>query len=183
VVRVTVFAPDLDLSRPSDAAEPHVLVSTRAAAALPLPALRLRTATYRRDLPSVKHVGLFETIRQRRLAQHAGFDDVLFMDARSRILEGATWNIGFHDGTRVLWPNAVQLPGVTMGLMKSLDGIDSATVELDLTASTRLSIAFATNAAFGVRPISAIDETRYDEHADILRELSNRYLSLPGEEL
>lgn len=183
VVRVTVFAPDLDLGRPGLDAEPRILVTARPAAAASLPPLGLRSAAYRRDLPPAKHVGLFETVRQRRLAQRDGFDDVLFVDSESRILEGATWNICFHDGDRLVWPRADQLLGVTMRLIKSLDGIESTTAELTLTAAAALPVAFATNAAIGVRPISSIDGNRYDAQAAILRELSDRYLALPGEEL
>ena len=183
VVRVTVYAPDLDLGRPGLDTEPRILITARPAAVAALPPLRLRSATYRRDLPPVKHVGLFETVRQRRLAQREGFDDVLFVDGESRILEGATWNVGFHDGDRLVWPHADQLPGVTMELIKSLDGIESITAELALPAAAELPVAFATNAAIGVRPISSIDETRYDAQATILHELSDRYLALPGEEL
>jgi branched-subunit amino acid aminotransferase/4-amino-4-deoxychorismate lyase len=189
VVRVTILAPDLDLGRPGAELEPHVLVTTRPAPSGPagssgqLAPLRLRSAVHRRDLPTVKHVGLFETVRQRRLAQRAGSDDVLFVDERSRILEGATWNIGFHDGDRIIWPDADQLPGVTMELVSSLDGVPSTTAELDLAASSRLGVAFATNAAVGVRPISAIDEFRFDADAAVLRDLSDAYLALPGEEV
>jgi len=56
----------------------------------PGPAVR-----YDRDLSAVKHVGLFGTVYHRRQAQRAGFDDVLFLAADSRITEGATWNSAF----------------------------------------------------------------------------------------
>lgn len=183
MVRVTVFSPDLELGRPGADLEPHVLVTARSAAPHPPSPLRLRSAVYERDIPVVKHVGLFETIHQRRMAQRSGFNDVLFVDGQARILEGATWNIGFHDGSRLVWPAADQLPGVTMELVKSLDAVESTQAELGLTQSSSFPVAFATNAAVGVRPISLINETRYDEEAAILRELSERYLALPGEAL
>ena len=183
VVRVTVFAPDLDLGRPGNDLEPRILVTTRAAAAHLPPAMRLRSATYRRELPAVKHGGLFGTVWQRRRAQREGFDDVLFVDERSQILEGASWNVGFHDGTRLVWPEADQLSGVTMELVKSLVVAESTTAELDLASAASLPVAFVTNAAVGVRPVRTIDQTRYDAQAGILRELSQGYLALPGEEL
>lgn len=183
MVRVTIYAPDLDLARPGADQEPHVLVTTRPAPAHRPPPLRLRAVTHRRDVPRSKHVGLFETIRQRRVVQREGFDDALFVDERSRVLEGATWNIGFHDGTGLVWPAGDQLPGVTMELVKSLGVAASHERDLDLAAVARFPVAFATNAAVGVRVIESVDEHRYDTSAPVLAEMSHRYQALPGEEV
>jgi branched-subunit amino acid aminotransferase/4-amino-4-deoxychorismate lyase len=179
MVRVTVYAPELELARPGADQEPHVLVTTRPASTHRQPPLRLRSVTHRRDLPGAKHAGLFETIRRRRIAQRAGFDDALFVDEHSRILEGATWNVGFHDGTRLIWPDGDQLPGVTQALITA----PSATREVDLTAAAGYPVAFATNAAFGVRPIKSIDDIPYAVTAGVLDELSRRYLALPGDDV
>lgn len=182
-VRVTLYAPGLELARPGADQEPHILVTTRSASPRRLPPLRLRSVAHRRDVPRAKHVGLFETIRQRRIVQRAGFDDVLFTDERSRILEGATWNIGFHDGTGLVWPTGEQLTGVTMELVKSLGVTGSSERELDLVEAAGFPIAFATNAAVGVRVIESLDGIRYDAAAAALEELSRRYLAIPGEEV
>jgi branched-subunit amino acid aminotransferase/4-amino-4-deoxychorismate lyase len=183
MVRVTVYAPGLELARPGADQEPHILVTTRPATSQRPPALRLRSVAHRRDIPGAKHVGLFENIRQRRIAQRAGFDDALFVDERSRILEGATWNIGFHDGTQLVWPTGDRLPGVTMELVKSLGVAKSSEHELDLAAAAGYPIAFATNAAVGVRVIESLDGIRYDTAAAALEDLSHRYLAMPGEEV
>ncbi|MFE0700528.1 aminotransferase class IV [Streptomyces sp. NPDC058872] len=79
-VRVTVFDPALDIGRPAEGAEPHVLVTMRPAGALFPPPLRVATRPYRRDLPEVKHVALFGQLALRRAARSAGFDDVLFTE-------------------------------------------------------------------------------------------------------
>lgn len=183
MVRVTVYAPGLELAHPGAGQEPHVLVTTRPApSGRPAP-LRLRSVAHRRDIPGAKHVGLFETVRQRRLVQRAGYDDALFVDERSRILEGATWNIGFHDGAGLVWPAGDQLPGVTMELVKSLGAAPSLTRAVDLAAAAGYPVAFATNAAVGVRIIASLDETRYDTAAAAIAELSDRYLATPGEQV
>ncbi|KHD77147.1 hypothetical protein MB27_12845 [Actinoplanes utahensis] len=182
MVRVTVYAPGLELTRPGADMEPHVLVTTRTATSSSLPSLRLRSVAHRRDLPGTKHTGLFETIRQRRVVQRAGFDDALFVDERSRILEGATWNIGFYDGDRLLWPAGDQLPGVTMELVKSLGVAASTERELDLTAAAGLPVAFATNAAVGVRAISSLDGIRFGTDA-VLDQLSLHYQAIKGDEV
>jgi branched-subunit amino acid aminotransferase/4-amino-4-deoxychorismate lyase len=179
MVRVTVFAPELDLGRPARAVEPHVLVTTRPVQDHDLPPLRLRTARHERDEPGVKHVGLFAAIRQRRLAQRAGYDDVLFVDRHGNISEGATWNIGFFDGERLVWPVAEYLPGVTMALLRALGWAETAR-EVDLGSAASMPAAFVTNAAVGVRPVGQIDEITY---AGDVRELGEAYLAIPGEDL
>jgi branched-subunit amino acid aminotransferase/4-amino-4-deoxychorismate lyase len=67
--------------------------------------------SYQRDIPEVKHVGLFGSSHWRRIAQRNGFDDALFTDRDSIISEIATSNIGFVQGDRVVWPRADWLPG------------------------------------------------------------------------
>jgi len=184
MVRVTVFAPNLDLGHPGATAEPRVLVTTRPAAAADLPPLRLTSVGYERDLPEVKHVGLFGTVYHRRAAQLDGFDDVLFLDSRSRIVEGATWNIGFHDGQRVVWPQADWLPGVTMRLLTDVlrrIGMESTTATLNPSDLPRMQSAFVTNASVGIRAVQSIDEVNFPEGASIIKRLQDEYAAIPGE--
>lgn len=68
-VRVTVFDPATDLGHPDRAVDPQVLVTQRSAGELPLPPLSVRSTVYQRDLPVVKSVGLFASLRHRRAAQ------------------------------------------------------------------------------------------------------------------
>jgi branched-subunit amino acid aminotransferase/4-amino-4-deoxychorismate lyase len=182
VVRVTVFDPALDLGRPSATASPHVLLTTRPAATRPLPALRVKSVCYQRDLPRVKHTGLFGSLWHRRNAQLAGFDDALFTDAYSVISEGATWNIAFFDGERVIWPDAEVLPGVTMALLQEMHD-ETAVAPLSLGSIGSMQAAFATNAAIGVRPIDAIDDVTFPEGEPILELLRKQYLEIPSEPL
>jgi hypothetical protein len=81
IARVTIFDPNLGLGNPAAEAEPHVLVTTREASPWPPSPLRVQSATYVRDLPMVKHVGLLGQLYCRRSAQRNGFDDALFTDA------------------------------------------------------------------------------------------------------
>jgi hypothetical protein len=43
--------------------------------------------------------------------------------------------------------------------------------------------AFVTNAAVGVRSVRFIDDVRYDPDAELIRDLSEAYAGVPGEDL
>ena len=181
MVRVTVFDPTLELARPGAEAEPQVLVTTQPAAHTPLSALRLQSAIYRRDMPDVKHVGLFGSLRHRRIAQRNGFDDVLFTDTEDAISEAATSNIGFIDGDRIVWPQADCLAGVTMRLISESRDRHVTAAPVTLGQLADVDAVFATNAAVGIRLVSAIDGIQWpDEHpaVDVLRK---EYAGIPAE--
>ncbi|MFD8386179.1 aminotransferase class IV family protein [Streptomyces sp. NPDC059679] len=182
VVRVTVFDPALEMGHPGVSAEPHILVTTRAAAGTPLPPMRVKSLSYRRDLPAVKHVGLFGQIKMRRDAQLAGFDDVLFTEGSGLISEGGTWNCGFFDGERVIWPQADVLPGVTMRLLQQAHE-RTITAPVTLDDLPRMEAAFATNAGIGVRAITAVDATELATEHPIIETLRQAYADVPREKL
>jgi branched-subunit amino acid aminotransferase/4-amino-4-deoxychorismate lyase len=181
VVRVTVFDPALELGHPGADAEPQVLVTTRPVAHTPPPALRLQSAVYCRDMPDVKHVGLFGSLRRRRIAQRNGLDDVLFIDTDGTISEAATSSLGFVDGDRVVWPQADCLPGVTMRLISRARDEHATTVPITLGQLAEVDAVFATNAAVGIRSISAIDDSHWPDEHPVLGALRKEYASLPAE--
>ena len=183
VVRVTVFDPALEVGHPGVAADPQVLVTTRPAVAQPLPPMRVQAVQYRRDLPAVKHVGLFGLVHHRRLAQLNGYDDVVFTDETSRLSEGATWNIGFFDGETIVWPEAETLPGVTMALINQVHSGPVDTAPIDMAQLAEMRAVFATNAAIGVRQISAVDGTEWPDAHPILDVLRKEYADIPAEPL
>lgn len=188
VVRVTVFASDFDLGHPGGEFQPRILVTARRAppAASPPAPLRLTTTTYARDLPLVKSVGLFATMYERRRAQVRGFDDVLFTDTDDRILEGATWNIGFVSQDTVLWPGGAVLPGVTMRLLHDAlpgIGLESRTTALRLSDLTEPEAAFVTNSAVGIRPVASINDVTYSGTGPIFDRIRAAYDSVPFESI
>ncbi|MGH3688070.1 MAG: aminotransferase class IV family protein [Pseudonocardiaceae bacterium] len=181
VVRVTVFDPALELGNLGADAAPQVLVTTRAAAHTPLPALRLQSAIYRRDMPDVKHVGLFGAVQRRRVAQCNGFDDVLFTGTDATISEAATSNVGFVNGDRIVWPRADCLPGVTMTLINQAHGEPATTVLITLGQLADVDAIFTTNAATGIRPVSVIDDVHWPAEHPALRVLRKAYTSVSAE--
>ncbi|KUN02168.1 aminotransferase [Streptomyces yokosukanensis] len=182
VVRVTIYDPKVEMGHPADADEPHIMVSVRGAGALPPAPLRAMTVPYERDLPEVKHCGLFGALHARRTAQLAGFGDALFVGRDGLVSEGGTWNVGFIDQDgNVVWPQAPVLPGVTMALLQEHAKYRVATVTLDQAKG--MAAAFATNTSIGVRPLSAIDNTDLPTEHPVLSQLQETYLSIPGETL
>ncbi|WP_326598230.1 aminotransferase class IV family protein [Streptomyces sp. NBC_01803] len=179
IVRITVFDPALDLRHIGADAHPQVLVTTRPAAALPLAPLRVRSVVYTRDMPEVKSVGLFGSLRHRRAAQRAGFDDALFVDEESRVSEGGTWNVGFVRDGQVIWPEAEYLTGTTMELLRQAHEHTTEPVRRDDLPG--FDAAFATNVAIGVRAISQIDEVTFPETHDVIAALAKKYAQLPGD--
>ncbi|MFY1649956.1 aminotransferase class IV family protein [Solwaraspora sp. WMMB762] len=181
VARVTVFDPDLDLGYPASASRPQVLVTTRAVSSVPPRPLVLATRCYERDVPAVKHLGLFATMFHRRQAQLAGFDDVLFVDREGFISEGATWNVGLIEGDEIVWPQAPVLPGITMALIQQVRaGLER---RVDVSELNRYTAAFTTNAAVGVRAVTAIDTTRWSDMTPLVEQIRKDYSAIPGEPL
>jgi branched-subunit amino acid aminotransferase/4-amino-4-deoxychorismate lyase len=179
-VRVSVFDPDLDMGHPSSPATPHILVTTRPAGPIPLPPLRVKTVPYVRDLPGVKHPGLFGALHARRAAQLSGFDDALFFGPDGLVSEGGTWNVGFIDTSgAIVWPKGDVLPGVTMALLQQHHA--HTTTPVTAGAARGMRAAFATNTSIGVRAISAIDDTALPAEHPMLASMRDTYLSLPGD--
>jgi branched-subunit amino acid aminotransferase/4-amino-4-deoxychorismate lyase len=183
-LRITVFDPTLDMGRPSDAKDPHILVNLRPAGAMPPPPLSAKTYTFTRDNAQVKHIGLHPQLRLRRDAQLAGFDDAVFVEPDGRVSEGGTWNLGFvaQDGT-VVWPDAPVLPGTTMLLLQSLGAPKQITAPVRLADIPSMAAAFATNTTVGVRSVSALDDVQFPQDHPVLAELRDAYAAIPGERL
>ncbi|GAB2718916.1 aminotransferase class IV family protein [Streptomyces bullii] len=185
VVRVTIYDPKIELGHPADANDPHIMVSVRGAGALPPEPLRAMSVPYERDLPEVKHCGLFGALHARRTAQLAGFGDALFVGRDGLVSEGGTWNVGFIDGKgTVVWPQAPVLPGVTMALLqRHANGLEHRTAPVTLDQAKCMAAVFATNTSIGVRSLSAIDDKELPAEHPVLDALRETYLSIPGETL
>ncbi|MEU6208365.1 aminotransferase class IV family protein [Streptomyces sp. NPDC047023] len=180
VVRVSVFDPALDMGHPSAPATPHVLVTSRSTGRLPMPPMRVKAVPFVRDVPAVKHIGLFGALHARRAAQLDGFDDALLLGPDELISEGVTWNVGFVDNDgAVLWPKAEVLPGVTMALLQQQH--PHVITHIAQHEAHRMQAAFATNTSIGVRAISAIDSTRFPAEHPVLAALRDGYLAIPGD--
>ncbi|SCF17123.1 Branched-chain amino acid aminotransferase/4-amino-4-deoxychorismate lyase [Micromonospora viridifaciens] len=186
MLRITVFDPDLTVVRPAEQARLRVLVSVRPADPPASSPLRLHAVCHRRDLPEVKHVGLFGAVRQRRMAQRAGFDDALFVDPDGQVSEGPTWNIGFVVAGEVWWPAADCLPGVTARLLGGVlagIGMPVRRVPIRLGDLPVGCGAFVTSAGVGVRPVAAIDDQSLAVEPALFERLRAGYEAIQPEPL
>lgn len=177
-IRVTIFDPAIDLVLPSRANQPQILVTRRPASALPLLPMAVQSASFVRDDPEIKSVGLFGALRRRRVAQLDGYDDALFLDPAGNVSEGGTWNVGFFDGDHVVWPEAHCLRGITMRLLRD-PSHQIRPVPRSEVASMR--VAFATNSAIGVRAITRIDDLTFPAESETLEDLRTAYLRIAPE--
>jgi branched-subunit amino acid aminotransferase/4-amino-4-deoxychorismate lyase len=183
VARVTIYDPTLELGTIGATANPHVLVTTRAAGTGAPGPLRLQAAAYRREIPAVKHIGLFGALRCRRTAQREGFDDVLFLNQDGTISEIATSNIGFIRDGHVVWPRSEWLVGITMTLLNQALDEPIHTEPVTLSDLPDMEFAFATNAATGIRPVASVDEQSWPIDHPVLKQLRDLYADIPAEQL
>jgi branched-subunit amino acid aminotransferase/4-amino-4-deoxychorismate lyase len=183
VARVTIYDPGLDLGTIGSAADPHVLVTTRTAGDGEPGPLRLQAASYRREMPAVKHIGLFGALRCRRTAQREGFDDVLFLNQDGTISEIATSNIGFVRDGDIVWPRSEWLTGITMTLLNQAMDEPIRTEPVALSDLPNTDFAFATNAATGIRPVTSVDDHSWPVEHPTLKQLCDLYADIPAEQL
>jgi len=181
-LRINVFSRQLMRDRLAQPAEPDVLATTGAARQVDATPLRLKTFRHERVLPHIKHVGTFGLFHHQRLAQLQGFDDALFVDAGDTVSEGSIWNIGFFDGSSVVWPDAPMLAGISMQLLqKGLRerGIPTVSRRIARADLAQYRSAFFTNSGCAVRPVMAIDATGFAVDADLTAELEACYAANP----
>jgi branched-subunit amino acid aminotransferase/4-amino-4-deoxychorismate lyase len=181
VIRVTIYDPALDLGTIGTHADPHVLVTARAAGSASPAPLRLQAASYVRDLPAVKHTGLFGALQRRRAAQQEGYDDALFLNLDGTISEIATSNIGFVRDGHVVWPRSELLAGVTMRLLNQALDEPVAIEPLTLSDLPGMDAAFATNAVTGVRSVASVDDTTWPSDHQVVKDLHELYADIPCE--
>ena len=183
VARVTVYDPTLELGIIGSDAVPHILVTTRPAPlGTPAP-LRLQAASYRREMPAVKHIGLFGALRCRRTAQREGFDDALFLNPDGTISEIATSNIGFVREGQTIWPRSEWLTGITMTLLHQTLDEPIHTEPVTLSDLPTMEFVFATNAATGIRPVAVVDDQSWATDHPALKQLRDLYADIPAEQL
>jgi branched-subunit amino acid aminotransferase/4-amino-4-deoxychorismate lyase len=177
-VRVGVFQPDGDES-------PSVMVVVRPPAEPPIVPQRLTAVPYQRPVAHLKHVGSFGQIYYGRVAERAGFDDALLTGPGGVIAEGAIANIGFFDGSTVIWPDAPLLAGITMQLVTRVltkRGMPPRHDAVRIADLPSFRSVFMTNSR-GVASVERVDDQILPTDTEFTRILASAYESVPWDRI
>ncbi|MXG26036.1 aminotransferase class IV [Streptomyces sp. YIM 132580] len=179
----------------------RVMVTVREAATMAPGARSLMSVPYARAVPHIKRPGEFGQTYYGMLAARAGFDEALLTAPGGVVTEGAITNIGFWDGSSVVWPDAPALPGITMALLErglAAAGEPSVRRPVTLDGLGAFRGAFLCNSQ-GIAPVRRIDAVQFgsgdrategatetektDEMAGVMRRLETVYRSAPADPL
>lgn len=170
-VRVYVQRPDADQP-------PSVLVIVRPPGGLRAE-FRLESVPYQRSVAHIKHLQDFGQAYYGQLAGQHGFDDALLTGPDGLISEGAMTNIGFFDGTGVVWPAAAMLSGITMQLLQR--GLADRSVRsrhspVRLADLGSFATVFVTSAR-GIAPVTQVDDRKLPVDREFMALLADTYQS------
>lgn len=136
---------------------------------------------YARTVPHIKRPGEFGQTYYARLASRAGFDEALLTLPGGVVTEGAITNIGFWDGTSVVWPDAPSLLGITKALLEQElpgAGLESVRRPVTLDGLTAFRSAFLTNSQ-GIAPVRRIDDIEFTVDEELMKRIGQAYDRAP----
>ncbi|MFJ4837291.1 aminotransferase class IV family protein [Streptomyces sp. NPDC088746] len=166
---------------PPDSAATVPMVTVREPARADGAPQSLMSVPFARSLPHIKRPGEFCQIYYGQQARRAGFDEALLTSPGGMVTEGSITNIGFWDGTSVVWPDAPALAGITMTLLESgLARTDRPSVRRGVTLDglDAYRAAFVTNSQ-GIAPVHRIDDTAFTVDEDLMKLLGQVYEAIP----
>jgi branched-subunit amino acid aminotransferase/4-amino-4-deoxychorismate lyase len=172
------------LQQPDPAEPPAVTVIVRPPAEMAAE-WTLRSVPYQRSVAHIKHLGDFGQHYYGLLAERNGYDEALLTGPDGLISEGSITNIGFFDGTAVVWPAAPMLAGITMQVLQRQlrqAGVAQRHAPVRLADLGAFTSAFVTNSR-GVGVVTAIDDRAVPADAGFLNRLAASYQSAPAEEI
>ncbi|CAM5564772.1 aminotransferase class IV [Streptomyces atroolivaceus] len=141
----------------------------------------LMSVPFARSVPHIKRSGEFCQIYYGEQARRAGFDDALLTSPGGMVTEGSITNIGFWDGTSVVWPDAPALTGITMALLeRGLARTDRPSERRGVTLEGLVAYraAFVTNSQ-GIAPVHRIDDMTFTVDEDLMKTLGQVYEDAP----
>ncbi|HEX6336288.1 MAG TPA: aminotransferase class IV [Jiangellaceae bacterium] len=160
---------------------PSTVVTVDKPVTMPAGPLRLKSVTYQRPLAHIKHLASAGHGGHRRRVLDAGSDEALLTDADGVISEGAITNVGFLDGTAVVWPDAPCLAGITMQVIipaLAARGVRSVRRVVRLGDVGSFDGAFVTN-SWGVATVGAIDDAEIPAGEAFAHTLAAAYEAVP----
>lgn len=160
--------------------EPALMVTVRPPGGMPPGPWRLSCVPYQRSVAHIKHTADFGQRYYQRLVRARGFDEALLTGLDGIISEGSITNVGFFDGTGLIWPAAPALAGITMQLLEPAladHGLPSRRAHVRLTDLASFAAVFVTNAR-GVAPVGQIDDLKLPVDAGFIGQLAETYESI-----
>ena len=158
---------------------PAVMVTVRPPGTMAPDVWRLQTVPYQRSLAHIKHIGDFGQGYYSRLAHANGFDEALLTAPDGIICEGSITNIGFSDGTGVLWPEAPALAGITMQILERAlaeRGVPIRHAPVRVSDLGSFAGAFVTN-SHGIAPVGQVDDLTLPVDEALMSVLTRAYES------
>lgn len=169
------------VQQPDERDPPWVTVTVRPPAGR-LPDSRLQSVAYQRSVAHIKHTGDFGQSYYGRLAERNGFDEALLTGPDGLISEGSITNIGFFDGTAVVWPEAAMLAGITMQLVQARLTLPQRHRPVRIADLGSFEAAFITN-SHGVAAVTQVDGRRLPVDTAFIGMLKDSYESAPWDEI
>jgi branched-subunit amino acid aminotransferase/4-amino-4-deoxychorismate lyase len=172
-LRVTVFE--------AEPGTPLVMTILRPPIEANLTPQTLLPVTYSRPFAHIKHVGSFAQILHSVDAERQGFDDALLVAEDGRICETTIANIGFIDGTNLVWPNGPALHGITWQILDerlTADPIATSRAPLTLGTVGAFDGAFITNSV-GIAPVGKLGPHDYRDGSGVLTRVIAAYETAP----
>jgi branched-subunit amino acid aminotransferase/4-amino-4-deoxychorismate lyase len=155
----------------------HIMVTTRPPGTMPQEPWRLKTVPYQRAVAQIKHLSDFGQAYYQRQVRAAGFDEALLTGSDGAVSEGSITNIGFHDGSDIVWPDAPALAGITMQVLTAQLGEAAGRREnVRIADLGKFRAAFVTNAR-GIAPVGVIDDLTMPVDPALMTSLLEAYES------
>lgn len=158
--------------------EPAIMVTVKHPGGVSTPQ-SLQSVRYQRPDAHLKHLATGQAYYS-RLARRNGFDDALLTGSDGVVSESAIANIGFLDGSGVVWPDAPLLHGITMQLLEQKLpelGVPSRRAPVRLRDITSFDGAFLSNAR-GVAAVSQVDDVTLPMPTEPMKTLADAYASV-----
>jgi branched-subunit amino acid aminotransferase/4-amino-4-deoxychorismate lyase len=163
---------------------PSVVVTVRPPGAAAAGPLRLRSVPYQRALAHLKRTADFGQAYYLRRVAREGYDEALLTGPGGVVSEGGVTNVGFLDGTGVLWPDAPVLAGITMQLLEPRlpgAGLPTRRGPVRLADLPSFAAAFVTNAR-GIAPVGSVDDVALPVDPGLMKTLAGVYAAVPWDE-
>ena len=158
--------------------EPAIMVTVKQPGGVSTPQ-SLQSVHYQRPDAHLKHLATGQAYYS-RLARRNGFDDALLRASDGVVSESTIANIGFFDGSGVVWPEAPLLHGITMQLLEQKLpelGVPSRRAPVRLPDITSFEGAFLSNAR-GVTAVSQVDDLTLPMPTERMKTLADAYASV-----